>query len=582
MVQYWLWLGGLVRLDFGRSFTPDGRPVLRMIGERLPVTLLLNVVEMLIIVATAVPIGALSATRQYSTFDKVTTDLRLRRLRHPRLLAGPAADDPVRRAARLAAHLGPALPELGVPVLLDQQWDFLSHLTLPIVVATFGGLAGFSRYMRQSMLEVIRQDYIQSARAKGLAERVVIGKHALRNAMLPIVTILGLSLPALIGGSVIVESVFAIPGHGAAHGAGGLPARLPGDHGQPGHRVRVDPGGQPGRRSPTAWSIRGPGWPGGGTAVRAFGRAFVKNRLAVIGGVVGLHAGVLATLSPRPGAARPPPPQHQVDPRSALGRHAGHRPARPRRPVAHALRRARCRWRSASSRLASPPPSASHWAPPPATRGADRRDDHAARRSDAGVPPVLPAPRRAGLSQAFHLDHHGGHRAHRMDGRGATGPRRISEPLKEREFVVWSQSVGASGFRVIWWHILPNAMAPGAGGHDAGDSRGDPHRVGAVVARTRRATSVASWGNILNEGKDTIEIAWWLSLYPAWPSSSRCSPTTCSAKASVTRSIHDYASAWVALSCGSDSCILTPRPSRRCARLGRSSCARRCSSPRSS
>src|SRR5438046_5782001 len=95
-----------------------------------------------------------------------------------------------------------------------QQTDFLAHLFLLIVVATFGGLAGFSRYMRQSMLEVVRQDYIQSARAKGLAERVVIGKHALRNAMLPIVTILGLSLPGLIGGSVIVESIFAIPGMG--------------------------------------------------------------------------------------------------------------------------------------------------------------------------------------------------------------------------------------------------------------------------------------------------------------------------------------------------------------------------------
>jgi peptide/nickel transport system permease protein len=95
-----------------------------------------------------------------------------------------------------------------------QQTDFLAHLLLPVVVATFGGLAGFSRYMRQSMLEVVRQEYIQSARAKGLAERVVIGKHALRNAMLPIVTILGLSLPGLIGGSVIVESIFAIPGMG--------------------------------------------------------------------------------------------------------------------------------------------------------------------------------------------------------------------------------------------------------------------------------------------------------------------------------------------------------------------------------
>ncbi len=81
-------------------------------------------------------------------------------------------------------------------------------------MATFGGLAGFSRYMRQSMLEVIRQDYVQTARAKGLSEEVVIGKHALRNALLPVVTILGLSLPGLVGGSVIVESVFAIPGMG--------------------------------------------------------------------------------------------------------------------------------------------------------------------------------------------------------------------------------------------------------------------------------------------------------------------------------------------------------------------------------
>ena len=82
------------------------------------------------------------------------------------------------------------------------------------MVATFGGLAGFSRYMRQSMLEVIRQDYIQTARAKGLSEGTIIGKHALRNALLPVVTVLGLSLPTLIGGSVIIESIFAIPGMG--------------------------------------------------------------------------------------------------------------------------------------------------------------------------------------------------------------------------------------------------------------------------------------------------------------------------------------------------------------------------------
>ena len=213
-VQYWNWLNRLVRLDLGRSFAPHARPVLEMIGERLPITLLLNVVEMLIIVALAVPIGVLSATRQYSTFDKITTIF---------VFVGFATPD-FWLALLLMILFGIQLGWLPISGLRSmnweyltfwqQQWDFFSHLILPIVVATFGGLAGFSRYMRQSMLEVIRQDYIQSARAKGLAERVVVGKHALRNALLPIVTILGLSLPGLIGGSVIVESIFAIPGMG--------------------------------------------------------------------------------------------------------------------------------------------------------------------------------------------------------------------------------------------------------------------------------------------------------------------------------------------------------------------------------
>ncbi|MBI4246362.1 MAG: ABC transporter permease [Candidatus Rokubacteria bacterium] len=213
-VQYWNWLHRLARLDFGRSFSPDGRPVLDKIGERLPVTLLLNVIEMAIILAVAVPLGVLSATRQYSVFDKVTTVL---------VFVGFATPDfwlALLLMILFGAQLG-WLPISGLRSLnweylsfWKQQWDFLSHLILPITVATFGGLAGFSRYMRQSMLEVIRQDYIQSARAKGLSERVVIGKHALRNALLPLVTILGLSLPGLIGGSVIVESIFAIPGMG--------------------------------------------------------------------------------------------------------------------------------------------------------------------------------------------------------------------------------------------------------------------------------------------------------------------------------------------------------------------------------
>ena len=213
-VQYWQWLKRVVRLDFGRTFLPDGKPVLTKIGERLPITLLLNAVEMLIIVGLAVPIGVLSAVRQYSLYDKVTTLF---------VFIGFATPD-FWLALLLMILFGVELGWLPISGLRSlnweylsfwqQQWDVLSHLILPIAVATFGGLAGFSRYMRQSMLEVVRQDYIQTARAKGLSEQTVIGKHALRNALLPVVTILGLSLPGLIGGSVIIESIFAIPGMG--------------------------------------------------------------------------------------------------------------------------------------------------------------------------------------------------------------------------------------------------------------------------------------------------------------------------------------------------------------------------------
>ncbi len=159
-VQYWRWLRRLAHLDFGRSFAPDGRPVIRKIAERLPVTLLLNVMELLIIVAVAIPVGVLSATRQYSLFDKFTTIF---------VFVGFATPD-FWFALLLMLLFGVQLDWLPISGLRGpnweylsfwtRQWDFVAHLILPIGVATFGGLAGLSRYMRQSMLEVVRQDYV--------------------------------------------------------------------------------------------------------------------------------------------------------------------------------------------------------------------------------------------------------------------------------------------------------------------------------------------------------------------------------------------------------------------------------------
>ena len=212
--QYWSWLKKLSRGDLGISFSSDHRPVTAKIMERLPITIILEFLSLIIIIAISVPIGVLSAVHQDSIFDKVTGVL---------VFIGFAV--PTFWLALLlmiffGIHLG-WLPISGLRSLnyeyltpWSQFVDLVKHLVLPVFISAFGGLAGLSRYMRANMLEVIRQDYIMTARAKGLSERDVIYKHALRNALLPAITILGLSIPGLIGGSVIFETIFAIPGMG--------------------------------------------------------------------------------------------------------------------------------------------------------------------------------------------------------------------------------------------------------------------------------------------------------------------------------------------------------------------------------
>jgi peptide/nickel transport system permease protein len=214
MVQYWDWLSRLSRLDFGRSFSSDRRLVWDKIKERIGITLGLNFMSLIIILAVAIPIGVIAAYRAHSWFDKGTTLLVFFGFAMPTFWL----------ALLLIMFFGVYLdwlPISGLTSLNFSQFtfwqkiqDLAAHVTLPVLVAAFGGLAGMSRYMRGNMLEVIRQDYIVTARAKGLPERVVIFKHALRNALLPVITILGLSVPGLIGGSVIFESIFAIPGMG--------------------------------------------------------------------------------------------------------------------------------------------------------------------------------------------------------------------------------------------------------------------------------------------------------------------------------------------------------------------------------
>lgn len=211
--QYLDWLNRLIHFDFGNSFS-DGRPVTEKILQALPITILINSLSLLIIFFVALPIGVLSAAKQYSLFDKATTVFVFIGFSVPAFWL----------ALLLMIFFGIRLnwlPISGIkslhlvnPTLINRILDYTGHLILPVFVSAFGGLAGLSRYTRSNMLEVIRQDYIRTARAKGLSERVVIYKHALKNAMMPVITILGLAVPGLIGGSVIFESIFSIPGMG--------------------------------------------------------------------------------------------------------------------------------------------------------------------------------------------------------------------------------------------------------------------------------------------------------------------------------------------------------------------------------
>lgn len=213
-VQYVQWLGRLARLDFGNSMSSDPRPVWDKIKERLPLTVGMNVASLVLTLLCAIPIGVASAHWQGRLFDRAMTVLVFIGFAMPGFWLA------LLLMLLFGIHLQ-WLPLSGLTSLdhaamtpLGKAWDILTHLAMPIFIYTFGSLAGLSRFMRASMLEVLRQDYILTARAKGLPVRTVIFRHALRNALLPVITILGLSLPGLIGGSVIIESIFALPGLG--------------------------------------------------------------------------------------------------------------------------------------------------------------------------------------------------------------------------------------------------------------------------------------------------------------------------------------------------------------------------------
>jgi peptide/nickel transport system permease protein len=208
LVQYADWLGRVVHLDFGTSYV-DGRPVLDKILERLPATLLLTGTALVFSSLVAMLLGVLSAARRNSWIDYVATVVAFFGLSVPGFWAGLVA------IVIFGVQLR-WLPVQGMRSVTGDggALDLVRHLALPAAVLSIEAMAALSRYIRSSMSEALAEDYIRTARAKGLPERRVIFGHALRNAMLPAITILGLRIPTLVGGALLIETVFAWPGIG--------------------------------------------------------------------------------------------------------------------------------------------------------------------------------------------------------------------------------------------------------------------------------------------------------------------------------------------------------------------------------
>ncbi|HCR71607.1 MAG TPA: hypothetical protein DIW23_09200 [Anaerolineae bacterium] len=210
-VQYFKWLGLAVQGDLGNSFFAR-QPVAEMIGTRLPNTLVLALTAEVFTITFALLLGIISAVKQYSLADNVITTFSFIGFSVPIFFS----------ALGLMLIFAVQFKEWGLPYLPTGAavWDksdpveYIKNLILPVSALVLVNTAGYSRFVRTSILEVLGQDYIRTARAKGLTGRAVLFKHALRNAALPLVTIVGLDIPFLLGGAIVTESVFSWPGMG--------------------------------------------------------------------------------------------------------------------------------------------------------------------------------------------------------------------------------------------------------------------------------------------------------------------------------------------------------------------------------
>lgn len=214
-VQFFIWLKRMATLDFGTSFR-DHRPVIEKIGNALPITLTLNILTIFIIYLVSIPAGVYAALKPKGFWDRVSTIIFMMLYSLPNfwvammLIVFFAGGDYLNwfPIVGFVSENAGKLPWYGW--IANVAW----HIALPVACLTYGGFAFLSRFTRATMLDVIKKDYIRTARAKGLTEWRVVMHHALRNALIPMLTLMGTLLPALLGGSVIIEQIFSIPGMG--------------------------------------------------------------------------------------------------------------------------------------------------------------------------------------------------------------------------------------------------------------------------------------------------------------------------------------------------------------------------------
>ncbi len=206
VVQYAEWMGGLFKGDFGTSYWWGG-PVMERLGERIPVTIELALLGIALAVVCAVPLGVISAIRPDSPLDYASRVFTLVGISIPTFFSG------ILLTILLIRAFG-WLPPLGYEDIWEDPWTNIKQLVLPALALGFYDMAFIARVTRSSMMEILREDYMRTARAKGLRETVVLARHGLKNAVLPVLTISGWQFGRLFGGTVIIEKIFLIPGVG--------------------------------------------------------------------------------------------------------------------------------------------------------------------------------------------------------------------------------------------------------------------------------------------------------------------------------------------------------------------------------